>query len=92
LIPHPEASQEIHTKKLRTVSQRTTQKSEGLPGDLLQPGQQISNFLCPSEGPLFGRPQRRSATARATGLPGDLLQPREKKRQNPDRVTQTSKN
>jgi hypothetical protein len=56
-----------------------TQQSEGLPGDLLQPGQQISIFFAPVKSPLVVRLHRWSDTARATGFPGDLKQPRDKR-------------
>ena len=40
-----------------------TQQSEGLPGDLLQPGQQISSFSAPVKSPQLEGPT------------GSLLQP-----------------
>jgi hypothetical protein len=63
--------------------------SEDLPGDLLQPGQQISSFSAPVKIPI-GKPHRWWDTARDIDLPGDLKKPRDK-RGRIQTVTQTNK-
>ena len=66
-----------------------TEKSEGLPGDLLQPGQQITIFSVPVKSPSWKAPQV-VWYSQATDLLGDLKHRRDKW----DRlhtVTQTNK-
>jgi hypothetical protein len=67
-----------------------TQQSEGLSGDLLEPGQHISIFSALLETPHFEDPHRRYATARVTGIPGDLNNSGTQT-EVPDRDIQTSK-
>ena len=47
---HPEQLDNSLTAPLKT------QQSEGLPGDLLQPGQQISSFSAPVKSPQLEGP------------------------------------
>jgi hypothetical protein len=54
-------------------------KSEGFPGDLLQPRQQISSFSATLRIAPNGTPHRSPTTDRTEGLQGNLKQPRDKR-------------
>jgi len=76
---HPPLSvspEQLHRGHILNVPLKTPQ-SEGLPGDLLQPGQHISSFSAPLNILQLEGPHRRSATDRATVQTGALLETRD---------------